>query len=214
MKSTLLILALVVCSCTWAQKSQISIYGSYVFDDSFDSYYDPNEYYEGKIEGGLQWGVGYEYFVRPQIGIELLYLRQDTKAPIRFSDGIFTGVRRVDFDLGLNYLLLGGTHHFRKAESPLEGFVGLSAGMMFGNLSNPENRNDENFTKFAWGVKLGGVYWTSDKIGIKLQAQMLSAVQAAGGGVYFGPYGASTGLSTYSTIYQFSLGGGLVYNIN
>jgi hypothetical protein len=42
---------------------------------------------------------------------------------------------------------------------------------------------------------------------------LLSAVQAVGGGLYFGTGGAGAGVSGFSTFYQFSLGGGLVFKI-
>ena len=44
-----------------SQTTRLNGYAMYVFDDKFDSYYDNNNYYEGKFKGGLQWGVGLEY---------------------------------------------------------------------------------------------------------------------------------------------------------
>ena len=70
---------------------------------------------------------------------------------------------------------------------------------------------DANTTKFAWGFRLGGNIWASPKIALKIQAQIMSATQAAGGGFYFGTGGAGAGVSTYSSIYQFGLGGGLCF---
>jgi hypothetical protein len=67
-------------------------------------------------------------------------------------------------------------------------------------------------SKFAWGLKAGAIVWATPKFGVKLQAQLLSVAQSVGGGVFFGTGGASAGVSTYSSIYQFSLGGGLVYS--
>ena len=196
-----------------AQGVQVSVYGGYVFDDSFDSYYDNSRFYEGKIKGGLQWGTGVEFPINSVIGIEALYLRQDTNSPTTFSDGVFN-VQFVDFDLAINYLMLGGIHHFRKPDKPFEFFTGGMLGVMFGSLENPENGNSESATKFSWGIKGGGIYWASEKVGIKIQAQLLSVVQGAGGGFYFGTSGGGVGLSTYSSIYQFSLGGGLVFALN
>jgi len=42
---------------------------------------------------------------------------------------------------------------------------------------------------------------------------LLSAVQAIGGGVFFGTGGAGAGISALTTFYQFNIGGGLVFNI-
>ncbi|WP_066225894.1 hypothetical protein [Formosa haliotis] len=199
----------------FAQDFNINLYGSYAFKDSFDSYYDYNAYYNGQIQDGFQWGAGLEFKVRPSTGIELLYLRQDTNAPTYYLDqGFFNNERYTNFDLGINYIMIGGNQYFRSAGSPLEGFFGLNAGMVIANMENPDNGNSETATKFAWGAKLGGIYWMSDRVGLKMQAQLLSAVQTMGGGFYFSGYGPSAGLSAYSTIYQFSLGGGLVFKMN
>ena len=69
---------------------RVNLYGGYVFDDKFDTYYSSSSYYEGKIKGGFQWGIGAEYMVQPQYGIELLYIRQDTEAPTRYY-GVLVG---------------------------------------------------------------------------------------------------------------------------
>ena len=62
-------------------------YGLYVFDDKFDARFSSNRYYEGKIKGGLQWGAGIEYRPNAQVGLELMYLRQDTNAPTTYFVG-------------------------------------------------------------------------------------------------------------------------------
>ena len=67
-------------------------------------------------------------------------------------------------------------------------------------------------TYFAWGGRLGTTIWTSSKLGIKLQAQILSASKATGGDYYWSWYGPVY-LSTYSTLWQFSLGGGLAFKL-
>ncbi len=201
---------------TYAQSVNLSAYGGYVFDNAFDSYYDFNDYYDGEIQGGFQWGLGVEYKMHPSIGVEISYFRQDTHSPTTYwipNNGISNGKQFTDFDLGINYIMLGGNKYLRAPDSKFEGFGGLSAGMFIANLSNPDNGNESNVTKFAWGGKLGGIFWASHSVGIKLQMQLLSAVQAAGGGFYFGTGGVYTGVSSYSTIYQFSLGGGLVFNL-
>ena len=198
----------------FSQDLEISVYGNYVFDDSFDSYYDRGAYYDGKIKGGFQWGVGVEYLAHEYTGVELVYLRQDTNSPTyyQFYDQFIP--KYTDFDLTINYIMLGGVRHYRKPNSSVEGFGGLMAGMVIANIDNLDNGNSDSTTKFSWGAKLGVTYWISSNFGIKIQAQLLSAVQAMGGGLYFSGYGVSTGINSYSTIYQFGLGGGLVYKLN
>jgi len=41
----------------------------------------------------------------------------------------------------------------------------------------------------------------------------MSIAQGAGGGLYFGTGGVGAGVSTYSSMYQFQLGGGLTFKL-
>ena len=84
-------------------------------------------------------------------------------------------------------------------------------------LLSPLNAAERPNIVFAiaddWGVHAGANIWASDKIAIKIQGQLLSAVQAVGGSLYFGTGGAGAGVSTYSSMLQFGIGGGLTYNL-
>lgn len=184
---------------------RINALAGFVFDDSFDSYYDANSYYDGRLKGGFQWGVGTEYMIRELYGVELLYLRQDTEAPVTYFQN---GVKDTNFDLGINYILLSGNRYF-KLNSPLTPYAGIMVGVGIIDIDNPDNGRSSNATKFSWGVKGGTNINVSPRFAFKLQAQLLSAVQGAGGGVYFGTGGLSTGLSTYSSILQFGFNGGI-----
>lgn len=191
---------------------RLNLYGSYVFEDSFDSYYDYGNYYQGQTQAGFQYGAGIEFEVHPSSSIELLYLREVTNAPTQYyNGGLFD--KYADFDVALNYILLGGNHSFKKQGSKVEGFGGLMAGMAIVDIKNPNTNYSDSATKFAWGLKGGAIIWATNKVGIKLQAQLLSITQSLGGGVYFGTGGAGAGVSSYSSVYQFSLGGGLVFEL-
>jgi len=215
MKKIVILLAIITClstNFTIAQDIRINIYTGYVFDDAIDSYYDAYNYYEGTIEGGFQWGGGLEYMIRPTYGVEFTYIRQDTKAPTYYlSDGYIGGAQFANFDLDVNYLMLGGQRHMQKPGGKLDGYAGLMLGMAIANISNPDNGNSASATKFAWGLKGGANIWVTKNVGIKLQGQLLSVSQAMGGSFYFGTGGSGAGLSTYSTIFQFTLGGGLAF---
>jgi hypothetical protein len=196
-----------------AQEVRLNLYSAYVFDDKFSSSYDTYNYYEGKIKGGYQWGVGIEYFVQEEVSAELLYKHQSTTAPTRYQLGLGEPVHDSPLDLNLDYILLGGMRHLKKPDGKVEGFGGLMAGVVFAGLNDPDTKRSASATKFAWGARLGCNIWATEKVGIKLQAEILSAVQSAGGGFYFGTGGAGAGVSTYSTIYQFGLGGGLTFKV-
>lgn len=190
--------------------TQLNLYGNYVFDDHVESYYSDNSYFNGTVKGGFLWGAGLQFNLRDNYGLELLYMRQDTKANL---DYYFDGNQKTDFDVSMNYIMLGGVKSMHKPGSKAEPYGGLMLGANFVHVENPENGKSDDATKFAWGLRGGVNLWASDKVGIKLQAQLLSSVQGVGGGIYFGTGGAGAGVSTYSSVLQFGLGGGLTFKI-
>jgi hypothetical protein len=221
-KSALMITFFMICtSSLYAQDGggsgrsiRVNLYGSYAFEDGFDSYYDYGNYYQGTIEDGFQYGGGIEVEMKNDTYLEILYLREDTNAPTQYYNGGLYD-KYANFDIALNYIMLGGNKYFGKPGSSVQGFGGFMAGVGIVNVDSatPSVNFSESATKFAWGLKAGAVIWTTDVIGIKLQGQMLSIAQSVGGGVYFGTGGAGAGVSSYSSLYQFTLGGGLVFEL-
>jgi hypothetical protein len=191
-----------------AQEKRLNLYGGYVFDDNIDYYYDYYNYYNAKIKGGFQYGAGMEFMVKPDYGVELLWIGQNTTVPTSYYSIV---AKSTTFDLNLNYAMLAGTRHVEKPGGKLEGYGGFMLGALFASAKNPENNSSGSATKFAWGLRLGGNIWASEKVGIKIQAQLLSAVQSVGGSLYFGTGGAGAGVSTYSSMLQFSVSSGLVF---
>jgi hypothetical protein len=235
MKKTILALfiPLLICSTSFAQdtiivktappatppppaktgtEKRINLYGIWTFDDSFNSSYDDNSYAEGKIKGGFQYGAGIEFMIKQNYGVELLYIGQQTTAPTTYS---FTGLdlHVAEIDLNFNYAMLAFGRKIQKPDSPVEGYGGLMLGALFSSSKNPDNGDSNSGTFFAWGARLGANIWLSEKIALRLQGQLLSAVQSVGGGLYFGTGGAGAGVSTYSSMLQFGLGGGLAFKL-
>lgn len=192
---------------------RVNVYTLYAFDDNVDSYYSNTDFFNGTINGGFQWGGGLEYMMIPNQGIEISYLRLDTDAPMEYYDYNINRVRNTEFDVATNYILIGSNRYFGM-NPKIEPYGGIQAGMAIFNVEEKDGDLSGNSTKFAWGAKLGVNIWASDKVGIKMQAGLNSAVQSAGGGLYFGTGGAGAGVSTYSTFYQFYVGGGLTFNMS
>lgn len=200
---------------SFTQHARLNAYGTYVFPDGFDSYYDQYNYYNGNIEGSFQGGVGIEYMASERNSFEIMWQHQSTHAPTNYLDNGTVGVREkhTDFDLSIDYVTIGSDGHIQKPGSKVEGYGGLLLGAAFIGAKNPDNGNHNTATKFAWGARLGCNIWASEKFGIKLQAGLMSIAQGAGGGLYFGTGGVGAGVSTYSSIYQFQLGGGLTFKL-
>jgi len=201
---------------TSAQKViRLNAYSAYACADNHVSsmYNSYGAYYEGSVEGGYQWGGGLEMLVGPTKGIELKYLRQDAIGSMNSYNSIGIGSNPDDLDIAINYILLGGTNYF-KVNEKVEPFAGGGIGMAVIAVKNPTAAiEDPTKEKFAWNIKLGSNIWLSEKVAVKLQAELVSPVQAFGGGFYVGTGGASAGVSGGSTFYQFTFGGGLVFNL-
>ncbi|HYJ38153.1 MAG TPA: hypothetical protein VEV87_06030 [Chitinophagaceae bacterium] len=190
-----------------AQSWRLNGYAMYVFDDRIDSYYSSSNYFNATVQGGLQWGGGFEYMVQNVYGIELLYMRQDTKAPATYYDQI---EKSAEIDVSINYIMLGFNRYQRFSNPKIEGYGGMMLGVGIFDVTNPNNGKTNNSTKFAWGIRAGLNIFASERFGIKLQTSLMSAVQSVGGGLYFGTGGGGAGVSTFSSMLQFGLGGGIV----
>lgn len=217
MKKVYLMLLLIAPIATHAQqKGEIRLngYASYIFDDNFDSYYSTTNYYNGTLNGGLQWGAGLEYILAPHQGVELTYLRQDTKSPTTYYDPYVASnpIRTQDFDVAINNIFLGSTRYF-KVNDVVEPYGGIKMGVAIIGVSNTINGKSSSAVKFAWGFALGTNLWLSDRLGIKIQGSLNSVTQAVGGGLYFDYSGTSAGVVSYSSVLQFGLGGGLVVRL-
>jgi opacity protein-like surface antigen len=204
---TVALFLVVVCSA-FGQEKRINLYSAYVFDDSFETINSSTSYYNGKIIGGYQWGAGVEVKPNEELGVELLYIHQNTNAPVAYYD--LTAKSR-DLDIGVSYILLGGNRYMKTGK--VEPYGGILLGAAVFNNQHPQSGEGTSETRFAVGARLGVNVWTSDRVALKLQAMFLSSVQGVGGGFYFGTGGAGTGVSTYSTITQLSLGGGLGFRL-
>jgi hypothetical protein len=186
-----------------AQNLRINGFGGYTFRDKFDvgGSYNGFSYSGGAINESAHFGGGLEFVLRKTKSIELFYQNQPTTGYLSYGFG------QQNTDVSVNYLMIGGLG-YAPFSPVVSGYGGLNIGAAWASSDLG------NSTKFAWGGKLGLMINASESIGIKLGAQLLSPVQGAGGGLYFGTGGASAGVSTYSTIYQFGFTGGLCFTLN
>src|SRR5436190_9917732 len=92
-------------------EKRINVYSAYVFDDKFETVNSTTDYYRGKIIGGYQWGAGLEFLIKEQISAELMYLHQDTQAPVDYYN--FGNTART-YDVGVSYAMLGLSRVMKK----------------------------------------------------------------------------------------------------
>ena len=199
--ATLLFLVFALAVTSLAQPSiTLLTFESYTFaDNSFDT-----EYGSGKIGDGFQWGGGLEFGLSEVMAVELIYQNMKTNISYAGFDKQYSG------NCGINYAMLGGTR-YAPVNDKISGFGSVDLGAAW---STPdESLKSESVTKFAIGGRLGVRIQASEKVSLRLHAQLLSPVQWAGGGFYFGTGGSGAGVSTGSTIWQFNLGGSLNFRL-
>lgn len=194
-----------------AQGLRLNAYAAYTFDDGFDVYGDANNYYSGTLKGGSQFGLGLQYAFNPYSAAEILWIHRSATAPATFKFGIGNNPRSETFEVKHDYIMLSGDGLYSKS-AKFEGNAGFMAGVLISNVDAPSANASGDKTNFAWGGRVGGTVWATPKLGIKLQAMILSSSTATGGDTYWGYWGPVY-LTTYTTLWQFSLGGGLALKL-
>ena len=201
-----------------AQTYKINLYSAYTLDDDVNAVTSGNNYYSGTVVGGYQWGLGFEYILKPTYGLELAYFRQDADVDVNYSTNYNVNnnlKNESTFGAGLNWIFLGGNKYIPIPGSIIQPYGGLMLGM--GIFSSDDKQiNDtlkytgQSTTNFAWAGRVGANFMFSPNVGLKLQAQVMSAVQSFGGGLYAGTGGIGAGVDTESSMYQFGFGGAIV----
>jgi hypothetical protein len=196
---------LAVCCCSAsAQTFKLNAYGGYLFQDDINAFNSNSSYCKGKVEGAIQWGLGAEYRLHPQLGLELLYMRQDTRAPLQYYDN---GIKEPNFDVAINYILLSGNAYLSPGKK-VDPYLSLLLGTALLQVDNPDNGEDDHGAKFAWGLKAAVGYAVSKQFGMMAQASFLSAFKAVGGSLFLGE---STSANARSVLLQFGLHVGVSY---
>jgi len=208
-----LCLLLIITGSCLAQKLRLNGYGAYVLDGSYHIYYPNGDFYKGTINHGPQLGFGMEYMVMPRHGVELSYLRQNTSV---FPEGPANSGSR-SADLRFDYFLVGLNAYPQIRPRRLQPYGGVSAGVIIQTASNMLDITDypvrHSITKFAWATKLGGIFWLAKQVGIKLQAQWLSALQVQNAAVNFDVHRLNGVQAESAIANQFAFGSGFVVKL-
>ncbi|HEX5111405.1 MAG TPA: hypothetical protein VFV79_01050 [Saprospiraceae bacterium] len=197
MKTLLLIFGLLAVTLTArAQQGSLTLltFESFTFADKYQTYYG-----YGRVEDGFSWGAGLEFGVDSRTAVELIY--QNFKADAYYDDYLFN---RIYGQGTFNYIMLGGTSYAPMNET-VSGFGSFDLGMCIIHPSTELAGSD--VTKFAMGGRLGVRIAPSDRLSVRLHAQLMSPLQWFGGGYYFGGGGSGASVSGGGTIFQFNLGG-------
>jgi hypothetical protein len=184
---------LFIAAAGYSQHLSVNAFGGYVFRDkiNFNSAYT-------YINAGGFWGASLEGVNAQGTGLELLYQYQSTSTPT-----YVLGVQKNNSSTVISYLLLNFEQYYMN-NPKVQPYGAIGLGAAFYSSDVPQSSSE---TKFAWDIKAGVKLKASDNVGFKIGAQLLGSAQATGTAWYYG-----YAYTTYATILQFGLTGGLVFD--
>ena len=171
-----------------------------------------NDFYNtyGRIADGVSYGGSIKFNVTRSFGIEVLYSHMNTTTGL-YNYGDDQNPIYGLSNLQLDYIMAGPVESFSIPNSTVHPFIGAMLGAAI--LTPGANSGYNSDTRFAVGFQLGTNIYLNPRVGIQLKAQVLSPVDGAGSSFFLSNYGSGGGLDTYSSIYQFTLGGGLIIGL-
>ena len=199
MKHILFVLAIsmALIQTSYAQKVEITPQYGYQVGAKYN-------YYGGylKLKSSDQYGLTFGINATDDITVEFMWAQQNTD--IRIKDFQFAPQETELTDVVVNHYQIGAIHMFGYSEA--RPFVGLSAGW---STFNPDLNAYDGTTTFTLGVSGGLKYFFTDRIGIRIQSQLLMPV--SWGGAYIGSGGG--GVTAGGSILQLNFSGGLIIGL-
>lgn len=203
--SIFLILVAVFLSAPRISAQSIEVRGDvlYTFQETFPVYAGTVRIHDGATYAGTLAVV-----LADKAEIKFTYQNQQTmldlqRYPYQFGD--------YDNEATIQYYVLGFNRlHALPSNPKIIPYAG--GGIAVANLSFDSDKY-ESVTRAAFTLNLGSKFMINDRIGINAYALMQSPISGFGLYAGAGTGGASAGVSTYSYVIQFALGGGLIYKL-
>ena len=197
-KSSLIGCLLLLSQICFAQGVEISPLYNYHFGGKLDVF-------EGtlKVPSSDSYGVTLTAKTSNSLNIEVFWLRQDSQLDL---DPRIAGPTDELFDIAVDYINIGGGR-----EIDYDNFRPFfTAGLGVVVLTPKTNRFDSE-TRMSGFLTIGAKYMFNDRVGIRLQGQLLLPFQWGSAGIFCGTGGCGGTVGASTTIAQGTLGGGLVF---
>lgn len=147
------------------------------------------------------WGLALDIPIPAGVQVELLYHRQDSKLELKQRG---TNVKEPLFDMSVEYFQIGGLRGLPKGNTLPYGIFTLGA-----TRFHPKDPSYNDEWKFSATLGLGVKVYASERVGLRLQGNLLIPFQWSGGSLWCGTSGCSVGVSSGSAIIQGNVLGGL-----
>ena len=155
---------------------------------------------------GQNWGGMLGFSLNEALEVELGYSYLGTNAVARSVNL----QENIDISAQVHYATIGVNRLFPTSEK-MTFFAGAKMGT--GTLAFPDGEY-RNITRFSAGFQGGMKYFASDRLGIRLQANLMMPILAVGTSLWWSPgAGTSVGLTGWSPIAQFGFTGGLTFRL-
>ncbi len=160
-------------------------------------------FYNGyvKLTGSEQYGITLDVDINGHgTQLELFWVYQDSE--VRILDYFLSPYETFITNITANHFQIGAIQNFQDGD--FRPFAGLSGGF---TIFDPDDSFYSSSTKFTLGFSGGIKYFFTDRIGIRLQSQLLMPIEW--GGVYISSGGG--GVTTGGSILQLNFSGGLIF---
>jgi len=155
-----------------------------------------------KVSSANNYGGTVAVHMQPEVALEFMYLRQDTKLRLKAFP---SGVTEDLFDMSAEYYLLGAVYDYPTSER-LHAFGSISLGAA--RFAPKDPRYSDNW-RFAVAFGGGGKIFLTESLGIRVQGHLLFPIQYSGGGFWCGTGGCGVGAGASTTFIQGEVSGGL-----
>ncbi|MFD2203418.1 hypothetical protein [Shivajiella indica] len=183
-----------------AQTFEINPFSGYTFPSTFDITGGT-----AKLEGNANFGISFGYITPNDVTeFEFSYTYFGTNAN---ASSVYL-VEEENSRARLHFVM-AGVNRLLTVSEKVTFFGGVKLGAS--NLAFPDGENQSS-TKFTVGVQAGMRYYLSDRIGFRMQGNLLMPIVSEGGSLWWSP-SSGTGISGWSPIVPFSLNGGLIIRI-
>ncbi len=186
-----------------AQSVELRPIAAYTFQETF-----PFSGGNVRINDGATYGAALGYVLQKKIDISLAYQIQSTTLDINRYPS-FPGDKGNDASISFYQLGLSRNHLLPSTDKVIP-YTGILLGVAYLNIKDDRY---QDVTRAAFGLNAGAKIMFNERVGLNLFALLQSPISGLGLTVSAGSGGASTGVSTYSYVMQFSLGGGLVFKL-
>ena len=200
----ILLFVLFAISTGFAQGVEISGYYGYQFGGKLTAIEGDLDIIDSEVYGVT---LDIDLPMKPGGQIELLYSRQDTRLELKNYP---SGEKEDLFDLVVEYYQIGGLQTASLPNPMIKPFGVFTLGAI---RFLPKDSAYEDEWKFAITLGFGVKIFPSDRIGIRLQGNLLMPIMTTGGGLWCGGGGCAVGISSATAIIQGNVMAGLIIKL-